>query len=278
MNCLIVINTLSGNSQRLDIKRIIAKHTHPDDNITVKTISAKRPNWSAEGYNKIVVCGGDGTLFHALNNCNNSAIEHLVYVACGTFNESCKTNATKRQLGRIDDSCFSYVLAAGSFTDIGYTTNTRWKKKFKILAYLGKVLSSYKVHNFGIDITLPNRVIHSRATLVMFLQGKQCFGLSFNKMYNQYDNKMYMLLVNSYGKDNFFNRIRLFFPLFRIFFVGIRKPIDNNRIFFSPIDSATVNLPQPTDFCIDGEKVTLSGSHTLVNVFPPYRLTIDRHI
>lgn len=265
---------MSGNTQRVDEDKLIKNFTNDNDYVVVKQLTNKNSSWSAIGYDKVVVCGGDGTLNHAINMCENSTVRHLIYVATGTFNETAQNRKLQSKLGKLGDELFSYVAAAGSLTEIGYATKNSHKKKHKIFAYFAQILKYYKVHNFEVQLDVNNTTYKDNVTLLMFLNSNRCFGFKFNKMYTQNDDKLYFLMVKSFGKNTLLNKIRLFFPLFRIFFLGIRKPIYTDKIIFDKFDTATVSLTTPKAFAVDGEKSVAGGRFTVQPIYPSYKLDI----
>ncbi len=275
MNCLVVVNTLSGNYNQLHIPSIISRHTLPQDNITVTKLTKNCQHYHCCGYDKVIVCGGDGTLHHALNNCNNTTVKHLIYVACGTLNECAHQHCTRQQIGDIGGTQFGYVLACGTLTPIGYSATAKSKQKFKVLAYMGQIIRHYHVHNIPYTISTDNGYTAGRASLVMFLHSNRCFGLPFNKMYDIADNKLYCLIIRSNGRDSLINKIRLFLPLFRIFILGTNKAIHNKNIYFDSLTCADISVPHDTSWCIDGEQIQLGGNMHITTSNPTYKLTID---
>ena len=185
MNCLVVINTMSGNAAKIDEKTLLSRYAEGDA-VSVKYLRTPEDVYSPDGVEKLIVCGGDGTLHHALSLCRERAID-LYYLPCGTFNETAKSTAGKgvRPLGpcgRIGDFSFAYVAAAGSFTDLGQTANADAKKRFKLLAYFAKVLSSYKVHRIRASIETEKVKEEGVFTLLMISNAKRCFGFRFNRL------------------------------------------------------------------------------------------------
>ena len=65
---------------------------------------------------------------------------------------------------------------------------------------------------------------------------------------------MCLLTIKSPGKDTLLNKIKIFFPLFRTFFMGFNKPYKSKNILFTPFKHVDLELLSPTPFCVDGEK------------------------
>lgn len=249
MRCKIVINEDSGNANNLELKKLkkafpdaVIQHLHSGD------------EWSAEGYNTVVICGGDGTLMSAIRKCKNKKI---YYVPCGTLNEACKQGNVSA-VGNCNGNPFCYVCAAGSFTQIGYAATPKQKQRKKVFAYLAKVLSAYRCHNITAKLEVDGKIFDGNYTLLMVLKGERCFGFRFNKI--KAHNGLYLLAIKSAGNDNLLNKMRIFAPFFRVFFCGVRKPTIAKNWLMLPFTNATIKLNTPQYFCIDGEKQTLSGT------------------
>lgn len=259
---LIIINNISGNSQKINRKALI-KRFGADSKVTFRVIKSTKDAWNADGYHRLVVCGGDGTLNNALNKINGKQLEFF-YFPCGTLNEYSKNNKCKGRLiltnaGTINDKIFSYVAAAGSFTPLGYVVSEKNKKRFRIFAYLFKVFSEFKVHNIQARIEYNDTVIDDIFTLIMALDSMRCFGFRFNRMYKVDDGLLHLLLIKSPGKDTIINRIKMFFIFFRVFFIGFGKPYNSKHIVFVPAKEVAVTLLEKQNFCVDGELVTHEG-------------------
>lgn len=263
MKCLVVVNKMAGNCNKLNLAKIINMYTCATDQVKVNYVTDDKTQWTADGYEKIIACGGDGTLYNAINICNNTTtVKHLLYCACGTFNETYHTKQQESNTftyGKTAEKCFCYVSASGSFCEIGYKTNTKSKQKYKKLAYFKNILQAYKAHNIPITANINGKQLNKNATLVMVIKSNRCFGFNFNKMHKDNPDKLFLLIIDGYKKDNFASRIKMFFPFFRVFFMGLKKPKDTKRIFFDCADSFTINYHNQTDIAIDGEKITLSG-------------------
>ena len=264
MKTLLVVNRTSGNGGKIDadaVRNSYAKH----DDVTVVEIKKAEDGWSADGYDKIIVCGGDGTLMRAVNKIGDE--NRLLYIPCGTFNESAKTNKIKRGrirrltlIGFANDTRFTYVCAAGSFTPIGYDVKEKDKKLFKIMAYLVKVFKHYKIYRIPAAISANGKSENGEYTLIMMIHSKRCFGFRFNRMYDENDPSLYMLTIKSPKHDGLLGAIEMFFPFFRSFFIGFGKEYHSKNIDFMPVCDPTVTLEDRTDFCVDGDKLQLNGA------------------
>ena len=265
MNCLLVINTMSGNSCRVNEKALIAKYA-ADDDVTVKYLRAPSDEYSVEKVDKLIVCGGDGTLNRALSLISGKAID-LYYLPCGTFNETAKSFSGKGvyeigSIGKIGERAFAYVAAAGSFTDLGQAASSSQKKRFKLFAYFAKVLSSYRVHRIKARITTESFSVEGTYTLIMISNAKRCFGFRFNRLHEKQPD-LQLIAIKAPKRDDLKGRIKMFFPFFRVFFLGIGKERRKGDILVTSFKEGSVLLSKETPFCLDGENALLSGENAL---------------
>lgn len=252
MNCKVIVNADSGNYNRLDLDKLLDELGCA--NTEVELIDS-RSDWSAEGYDTLIVCGGDGTLHNALEKCPDKKI---VYAPCGTLNETAKTCSAITSVGKVNDEVFSYVCAAGSFTEIGYSASNKHKKHFKALAYLPEVLKTYRSREINATLNVDGRVHKDSYTLLMVLKSSRCFGFNFNKSYAK-NKGLYLVAIKSKGQDNLLNRFRMFAPFFRVFFCGVNAPKTTEEFSVVPFKELTISLDTPQSFCLDGEKRVLTG-------------------
>ncbi|MCM1043036.1 MAG: hypothetical protein NC350_02365 [Corallococcus sp.] len=274
MKCLVVANTMCGNYSKSTIDTVVKEYS-AKMSVDVKYVTKPSDKWTADGYDTVVVCGGDGTLSNAINTCNKSDVNSIVYVACGTFNE-CAADCHRcyAKIGKAADRNFSYVLAHGTCCEIGYETSNREKKKLKVFAYLKHVFKYFTTRNFNIKIVSPDFCYSGKASLVMFINSSRCFGFRFNRIYNHTDNNLYLLVVKGFEKNNLINRIKLFFPMFRAFFIGFGKPRLGKSLIFTPFEKANVEFDCPTEFCMDGEKITMPDQFEVSSDKTKFRLKI----
>lgn len=252
MNCKVIVNAESGNYNRLDLDKLLKKLGCV--NTAVELIDS-HTDWSADDYDTVIVCGGDGTLHNALQKCPDKKI---VYAPCGTLNEVAKTCSFITSIGKVNDEPFSYVCATGSFTEIGYSANNKHKRRFKALAYLPQVLRTYHCHTIRACLNVDGHVYNGDYTLLMVLKSKRCFGFNFNKSYPK-NKGLYLVAITSKGADNLLNRIKIFAPFFRVFFCGIKAPKITNEFMVVPFNDLTITLDSSQNFCLDGEKRVLDG-------------------
>ena len=252
MACKVIVNADSGNYARLDVDKLLQKLGCVDTE--VETIDSGK-DWSADGYDTLIVCGGDGTLHNAIEKCSDKKI---VYVPCGTLNETAHTDNPITSVGKINDRYFSYVTATGSFTEIGFLAKNDRKKKWKALAYLPQVIRSYHSKQIKAELNVDGKKINGEFTLIMILKSHRCFGFSFNKGYKKHKG-LYLVAIRSFGSDSVKNRVKMFAPFFRVFFVGVSKPQIKRNWLLLPFENLTVTLEKPQDFCLDGEKRRLAG-------------------
>ncbi len=270
-NCLIIINKSAGGSKNISfdyVKNTLGRgfnytcHTIPTDG---------EPN--LDGYSTLAVCGGDGTLSSVLGKVYNKN-KSVYYFPSGTLNDKAKIKPYEKSsdsapshavIGKITgdaEAVFSYVFAAGSFTPIGYVASVKMKKRFGVLAYLAHVINEYKVHRIHAKIQTNDAVYSGDFTLIMFLKSPRCFGFKFNRAYDEKDESGHMVLIRSPRRGGLLGKIEMFFPFFKVFFLGLKNERDG-KIVFKKVDNVLVTLSKETAFCKDGEKEIANGSFTL---------------
>lgn len=275
--CRLVINTLSGNAKQLpkigDIEAFL-KQSYEVETVQITQQNDVYIRDLTDGIDVLAVCGGDGTLNSAINALSGKNID-LLYIPCGTLNDSAKNMRLAKKLskgdrriryidmGSIGDTRFSYVLASGTFTEIGYATKIKTKKRFKFFAYLAQVLKYYKIHRINAEIQLADRTIKDEFTLIMAINCSRCFGFRFNRRYVHNDGQAQLLLIKAPKHNGLLGKIEIFFPFFRAFFIGLSSQKDGKILKFIDFSEATIIVAEETSFTVDGEKISLAGKNTL---------------
>lgn len=278
--CLIVINSLCGRSSRVDEDRLVARFGGVYEP-TVLRITDESDEWAADGFDLVVAAGGDGTFSHALVNCTAAGVP-LIYYGAGTFNECAKSKGAHnrkrkdaeaefvpmKKLATLSGRPFGYVAAAGSFTPLGYTSSPARKKRLGILAYILNILREYKVYDIPASVTADGAQYSGRYTLIMAIDSERCFGFRFNRLYRPDDKAVHLLLIKSPGKNSLVNKIRIFFPLFRAFFIGFGKEKECGALVFRRAENLSVTLSGDVMFNIDGDAAPLSGTFDIAVDMP----------
>ncbi len=275
--CLIIINENSGSSRKISFDKVKKCLGKDFEYTNIVLPNEKLPELA--DFDAIAVCGGDGTLSTITEKAYILPIR-LYYFPSGTLNDKAKasryshakskcpscddfTEESKRiVVGKIENndrakSIFTYVFAAGSFTPIGYTSDVKIKKKLGTLAYVSQVLKEYRPHRIRATITADDKTYTDDFTLIMIVKSKRCFGFRFNKAYNPESTSGHLVAIRSPEHNGLLGCIEMFFPFFRVFFMGMKKERENGKIIFREIKSCKIALEDKTVFCKDGEKCAL---------------------
>lgn len=259
-DCLLIINTRSGNGEMAneqELTSVFGNNSFVDTlYVTENTIIPKLSQ------NKVVVCGGDGTLNSILNTPTSTETE-IFYIPYGTLNELSSGDKKDEfevfEIGQVNEKRFSYVMACGIFTPLGYVVDEKKKKRLKKLAYIAEVIKEYKIHRIQANISINDRKLCGEYSLIMAIDSPCCFGFNFNKAYRFDDGQMHLLTIRSPHSNGFWGKVELFFPLFKAFFIGFKKEYHSKKMDFIPFKSLSLDIDE-TPFDLDGEKVSLGGN------------------
>ena len=265
-SCLVIINQSCGNFEKFTRESV---ESILDGKYSVEFVDIDddyRTRIEQENVGAVAILGGDGTLNSVLNKIKGLDVK-VFYLPYGTLNEKSHTldgadPNGEILVGTVGGQVFTYVAACGTFTPIGYTAEVERKKKLKSFAYILEVLKEYKVHSIHAKLSVDGKLAEGDYTLIMVLKSSRCFKFRFNHLYQPSKSTGHILLIKSPGKDNLWNRIRIFFPFFRAFFIGFRHEVNRKNLLFKEFSKVKLRLDEPVDFDVDGEKKTLEGENT----------------
>lgn len=275
--CLIIVNFNSGGSRKISFDKV--EKCLGDEYAYTRFAIPYDGEPDVDGYDAVAVCGGDGTLANALQKTMRRDIR-TYYFPTGTLNDRAKAARYSHARSGCPSSgadepkhivvgtvknltegerAFSYVLAAGSFTPIGYTASVAVKKRLGIAAYLLEVVKQYRAHRIRATIEADGMKVDGEFTLIMFLKSPRCFGFTFNRAFDPEETSGHLIAIRSPKHRGLAGLVEMFFPFFRVFFIGLKKERDGN-IIFKKMSEAKMTLYGETTFCRDGEKQVLPPS------------------
>lgn len=221
---------------------------------------------SNDGYDRIICCGGDGTLNETVNGVLKSRKSPKIgYIPSGTTNDfaSClgistdvrdaAHNAINGRDVLLDtgtfntDSYFTYIASFGMFTSSSYATPQQSKNVLGHLAYVIEGLKDLgQVKTTHARVTVENEVfdgdyIFGAVTNTMRIGGVVKLDKS---LVNLNDGIFELVLVKAPSSINDFNKI----------LNGIANTnFENDMFVFRKAERVTVELPAKTPWSVDGE-------------------------
>jgi len=282
-SCIIVINDMSGGYREIDEEKLKTAFGS-DYDVSVFHMTSDH-HFKYTPADRVVVCGGDGTFSRMINRYKGKPTE-IVYCPCGTLNETSKRDKDGtgdfliKDCGEAADKIFSYVLATGTFTPLGYAVDTGFKQRCKSFAYVANAFRQLKVWRVNARIDCDGERYDGQYSLLMALDSPQCFGLHFNKLFCPNDKKMHLLLVKAPRFNGFFGLAEMFFSFFRAFFIGFKKPYASKKMIFREFSELTVETDKEYDFCADGEKWTMPTEFSVrsYDLIPPIRVVTKKGV
>ncbi len=164
---LIITNPRSGRAKiKNDILKIIQVFSDADYEVTVYPTkrqgdaTVRAQSLKNGEFDRIVVCGGDGTLNEVITGVMRSGIKcTLGYIPSGTLNEWSSSlkisrnpaiaasdivtgDETDLDIGRFDDKYFSYTASFGAFTEASYSAPQEVKNVLGQAAYFFEGIKS----------------------------------------------------------------------------------------------------------------------------------------
>ena len=293
---LIITNPKSGKAKiKNDLLKIIQIFSDADFDVTVYPTkrqgdaTLKAQQIKNGDYDRIVVCGGDGTLNEVITGVMNSGLKcTLGYIPYGTLNEwSSGLNISRNpiiaasdiitgvetdlDIGKFDNKYFSYTASFGAFTEASYSAPQEVKNVLGQAAYFFegiKSLSNIKpIHlKFSYDgREIEDNFLFGAVTNSMSVGGIVKFNDSVVKLN---DGKFEVLLIKN--------------PTSIIQFQSIvdgilRRDLTRDGIEFFHTHEITVTGGKNTPWTLDGEFSQGQESITLTNIQSAIHLIVPNN-
>ena len=276
---LLIINPRSGKTKKDSIfneVRDIIKGSGCELDIKYTEYSGHATEIAsqAEGYERIICMGGDGTLNEVCNGLMTKEAAKrpkLGYIPAGSTNDFAQgiglpKNIKKSAKLAISDKCvpidlgsfktengerkFSYVASFGAFTKISYATKQDIKNKFGHFAYIFEGIKSltdlknfkpFKLRVETEDTVLEQEYIFGAVTNSTSLGGL----VKLDKKNVKVNDGLFELLL--------IRKPTGFFALADTVSQILRKKYNFERIVFSHTDKVILNAEEPLEWTLDGE-------------------------
>lgn len=182
---LLIVNPKSGKGAAkkhlYDLVRVfneggfdVTVYPTKDKNSTIRTVAS-----SAGDYDRVVCCGGDGTLNEVISGIVSEGHSTPVgYIPMGTTNDFSNTlrlshdpvqaakdivkgRVIRYDIGSFGDKYFTYIAATGAFTEASYATPQRLKNTVGHFAYvLEGAKDLIKIRPFKLKVSFDGNVLN----------------------------------------------------------------------------------------------------------------------
>ncbi|MCR4561875.1 MAG: hypothetical protein K5694_01530 [Bacilli bacterium] len=211
-----------------------------------------------KNYDVLIVVGGDGTFYNAINNLMQNEKRPVIgYLNFGTIGDVGRTYGISASLkkgvqiikdgyiidsdlGQIEDKYFAYSATIGAFSDIAYAAKRSKKKKAGRLSYYFlAVKEAFIPSKVRYSIKYDKETIVGETNFLMALNGRHIGGFKVNKAADINDGKMEIF----YAKKGIFN--------------GLPRYLLKNGVLSSSLKECEITTENENTWCLDGEKVVL---------------------
>ena len=213
-------------------------------------------------YDKILCCGGDGTLHEVVNGLIKSGVElPLGYIPAGSTNDYAKNLGISKgtaidgirngsvkavDIGKFGDEYFNYIAAFGAFTNVSFLTPQKNKNALGYLAYLlegARHLSDIKPYYVKFEI--DGVIIEDSVVVGMITNGFSVAGVRNKRGTNVYldDGKMEYVLIKM--PDNVLE-------IQTIITLLLSSKVDARYMYYGQFKNMKI-LSEPLQWTLDGE-------------------------
>ncbi len=212
MEILFVYNPESGRGKIKNkityIKEYIKKRNH---NITIKATTKQTDAYNyaknCNGYDLMLVAGGDGTLNEVVNGLMELEKKPLLgYIPTGTVNDVAHLIGIPKKvkkaldiifeddfkkkidITKINDKYFVYTSATGKFAKASYDIKRQLKRKYGVFAYLYRGSQEiFRDYNMAADIKYDQGRFRGPYSLLLFLNGPRVGGYRLHSLKSKLD-------------------------------------------------------------------------------------------
>ncbi len=290
---LIITNPRSGKGKiKTDLLKIVQIFSDAGFDVTVYPTkqpgdaTLKAQSLNNDDYDRIVVCGGDGTLNEVITGLMNKGLEcTLGYIPYGTLNEwssglKISRNATVAaqdiitgvetllDIGKFGDKYFSYTASFGAFTEASYSAPQEVKNVLGQAAYFFEGIKSLSnIKPLHLKFTCDDREIEGDFLFGAVSNSMSVGGIvKFNdSVVKLNDGKFEVLLIKNPTTILQFQSI----------VDGIlRRDLTRDGIEFFHTNKITVSGGADVPWTLDGEFANGQESVTLTNIPSALRLVV----
>lgn len=253
-----ILNYLNLHKFTFDVHIIL-----DDENIT-ETIMEMAPN-----YESIILGGGDGTLNSVVNGLMQVKKESrpkILLVPFGTANDIADYLNIEKDLSRnlallqtnkclfvdiyqINNKYFTYATAWGKFSNVSYTGDRKYVRKFGKLTYLlNAVIDIFRKYKTEVTIQIDDQEITTKTFLIMAAKGSRFGGFNlkhFKKKGEQKDPHLNLRIFTSRNPFSWLKGVFFFFMQGRKF---------KHALHFENIKDVKIFSNHPGRWNIDGER------------------------
>ncbi len=227
---------------------------------------------NAEGYDNIIVAGGDGTLNEVINGIGGLKNKPTIsLIPTGTVNDVARSLGIKRTIKgavknilngepishdifKVNDKYGIYVCCAGLFSKSSYNAKRKVKKKIGKLAYFFKgVKEIFESKPIDIDLKTDSGDFSGKCSLLLILNSRSVAGFRINKNALLNDNKVEIVVFKVNGKQiHLIDILRIV----NTFLYGIDHIKNKSYVKYFQVSKFELSTSEDLPINLDGEKST----------------------